>query len=71
METIKSCGNMPARPTVQTPVKAIRWYCVEFCCCGNTAEVRKCEIESCSLWPYRMGKNPVAAAKWAARQKKN
>lgn len=35
--------------------KAIRLKCLD-CCCGNMAEVRKCEITTCSLWRYRMGK---------------
>lgn len=35
--------------------KAIRLKCID-CCCGNMAEVRKCDIKSCPLWRYRMGK---------------
>ena len=35
--------------------KAIRMKCVD-CCCGNMAEVRKCPVENCSLWRYRMGR---------------
>ena len=35
--------------------KAIRLKCID-CCGGNMAEVRKCPVESCSLWRYRMGK---------------
>lgn len=34
--------------------QAIRAKCLD-CCCGNTAEVRRCHIRDCSLWPYRMG----------------
>lgn len=34
--------------------KAIRLKCVD-CCCGNTAEVRKCPVTDCPLWRYRMG----------------
>ena len=40
-----------------TPVKAIRAKCLD-CCCGNTAEVRRCPAQNCSLHPYRMGKRP-------------
>ena len=41
------------RPTLS----AIRWKC--FDCSGcNWLEVEKCVSVSCSLWPYRMGKNP-------------
>ena len=40
-----------------TPVKAIRAKCLD-CCCGNTAEVRRCPAEKCALHPYRMGKRP-------------
>ena len=35
--------------------KAIRLKCID-CCCGNTAEVRKCHATSCPLWRFRMGK---------------
>lgn len=35
--------------------KAIRLKCID-CCCGNTAEVRKCPATNCSLWRYRMGR---------------
>lgn len=38
-----------------TRAKAIRLKCLE-CCCGQAAEVRRCHIESCALWRYRMGK---------------
>lgn len=36
-----------------TRARAIRAKCLE-CCCGNSAEVRDCEIKTCSLWIYRM-----------------
>ena len=35
--------------------KAIRLKCID-CCCGNTAEVRKCPATSCPLWRFRMGR---------------
>lgn len=35
--------------------KAIRLKCID-CCGGNMAEVRKCDITTCPLWRYRMGK---------------
>ena len=38
-----------------TRAKAIRLKCLD-CCCGQAAEVRRCHIESCALWRYRMGK---------------
>ena len=34
--------------------QAIRLKCLD-CCCGNSAEVRKCPATSCPLWRYRMG----------------
>ncbi len=40
-----------------TPIKAIRANCLE-CCCGSAYEVKLCPIESCPLYPYRLGKNP-------------
>lgn len=34
--------------------KAIRLKCLD-CCCGNSAEVRRCPARHCPLWRYRMG----------------
>lgn len=40
-----------------TPVKAIRAKCLD-CCNNQLSEVRECEIKTCPLHPYRMGKRP-------------
>jgi hypothetical protein len=37
--------------------KAIRAKCLD-CCGDNAAEVRRCHIVDCSLWPFRMGSSP-------------
>ena len=37
-----------------TRSKAIRLKCLD-CCCGNSPEVRRCNITNCPLWRYRMG----------------
>ena len=37
--------------------KAIRLYCLD-CVCGSSSEVRQCAIPQCSLWPYRLGRQP-------------
>jgi hypothetical protein len=34
----------------------LRRYCLA--CAENSAEVRRCAIVNCPLWPYRMGRNP-------------
>ena len=39
--------------------KAIRLKCLE-CCCGNSAEVRRCPAERCPLGRYRMGSEKKA-----------
>jgi len=40
-----------------TPLKSIRKKCID--CSGNQLlEVRLCPCETCSLWPYRMGRRP-------------
>lgn len=38
-----------------TRSKAIRKKCLE-CQCGNKAEIRRCQMIDCTLWPWRMGK---------------
>ncbi len=45
-----------------TPVKAIRKYCVEQCCYSEK-EVKHCTVESCALFPFRLGKNPSVQGK--------
>jgi len=42
-----------------TPLKAIRAKCKD-CCGESAAEVKRCHIKTCSLWPYRLGKRPDA-----------
>jgi len=39
------------------PVKAIRAKCID--CCGNMPSlVADCDIQSCAIHPFRMGRNP-------------
>ena len=40
-----------------TPMKAIRLKCLD-CCCNQVNEVRLCPCRDCSLYAFRMGKNP-------------
>lgn len=40
-----------------TMAKAIRAKCLA-CVCGQEAEVRKCDLLSCPLFPYRFGCRP-------------
>ena len=40
-----------------TRAKSIREKCLD-CMCGNAAEVRRCPIKTCPLFPYRMGYGP-------------
>lgn len=38
-------------------LKAIRAYCLG-CSCGNYAEVERCVMTNCELYPFRFGKDP-------------
>ena len=40
-----------------TPLQAIRKKCLD-CSAYDKTEVRNCIIPDCSLYPFRMGKNP-------------
>ena len=52
---------------VLTPVKAIRAHCLR--CCGySPKEVRLCTVESCSLYPYRLGHCPGRKRKGAGEE---
>jgi len=44
----------------QSRGEAIRANCVA-CCAGNAAEVRRCALAACALWPFRMGTDPWRA----------
>ena len=39
-----------------TPLKAIREKCID--CCGSANEVPFCPCTDCTLYPFRLGKNP-------------
>ncbi|HNR30172.1 MAG TPA: hypothetical protein PKI11_04735 [Candidatus Hydrogenedentes bacterium] len=43
------------------PMKAMRAKCID-CCGGQPAEVTRCAITDCPLWPYRAGRRPKRAA---------
>ena len=53
---------------IKSPIKAIRAKCLD-CVCGSEAEVRKCPVVDCSLWPFRFGRNPFHARSREQRQK--
>jgi hypothetical protein len=40
-----------------TPLRAIRFKCLD-CCCWQTKDVKDCGIQDCSLYPFRLGRNP-------------
>lgn len=46
--------------------KAIRAKCVE-CCAGSLAEVRRCKLYDCPLWPWRLGRKLRKDEKTLAR----
>ena len=51
-----------------SPIKAIKAKCLD-CCCGNRNEVKECVITDCSLYPYRLGKNPYIKREYTAEQR--
>lgn len=53
----KQEGNIPAQKKL-TPMRAIRAKCLE-CCCGSAFEVKLCEVKSCPLYDYRLGKKSI------------
>lgn len=42
---------------IRNPVKAIRAKCLD-CSTYTISEIRNCVIKNCSLYPFRLGKNP-------------
>ena len=43
-----------------TPISAIKFYCKEFCCVGDTKSWNECELKNCPLYAYRLGKRPTS-----------
>lgn len=43
-------------------LSAIRAKCLD-CCVQQIAEVRRCQVFDCALWPYRMGNDPFTNRK--------
>jgi hypothetical protein len=52
---ISALGDEPIDPTIRR-LTELRQHCLS--CAENAAEVRRCPIIDCPLWPYRLGRNP-------------
>lgn len=50
-----------------TPMKSIRKKCVD-CSNGELKEIRNCVIPTCALYPYRMGRRPMATGMTIPRE---
>ena len=56
-----------AMTTKASLLRQIRAHCLE--CAGRSpSEVRKCRLQTCSLWPFRMAKDPIPARTSAAEK---
>lgn len=49
-------------------LEAIRANCLA-CCNDNAAEVRRCAMIQCDMWPYRMGSNPFVSRDYTDEQR--
>jgi hypothetical protein len=54
--------EMVGEGVAQSPTAAIRAKCLD-CSCGQSAEVGRCELVKCALWPFRFGKNPFRSTR--------
>ena len=54
-DVVAALGDVPLNCEVRAH-KDLRGHCLG--CQENAAEVRRCTIINCPLWPYRMGRNP-------------
>lgn len=57
MKDILDDTSHPRGHTKKSLLKVIRAKFLD-CCGDQPSEVKICHITDCSLWPYRMGKNP-------------
>ena len=49
--------GIKTRYKIPSPLKTLRAKCLE-CCVGSSAEVHKCHLSDCPIWPYRFGRPP-------------
>jgi hypothetical protein len=56
----KSNGGNGLRSVKLTPMKAIRYFCVE-CVGWNVSLISICSDTNCPLFPYKSGRNPQRA----------
>jgi hypothetical protein len=68
---------MSGTPRFQAPahakrplLKVIREKCID-CSGGSLAEVRRCPVIKCALWPYRAGTDPFARPRGPGATEKN
>ena len=52
------------------PVKAIREFCID-CCGGSRETVKNCPSVRCSLYPFRLGKNPFKQKRELTEEQRN
>ena len=57
---MNSTKTASVSPRLKSPLRSIREKCID-CCAGNKAEVARCQMQTCALWPFRMGRNPNRA----------
>lgn len=69
LSTGKPCDFFPYRMGKgRVSVKVIRKFCLD--CMGNSFDmVKNCPTETCTLWPYRFGRNPDMKGKGYFAQK--
>jgi hypothetical protein len=60
--TIRANGSGMTKEVHLTPIRAIRYLCIE-CMNFQTTEVEKCTSPLCPLYPYRRGKNTALSGK--------
>jgi hypothetical protein len=46
-------------PTKLTRGRAIKLYCKEQCCSGDTDNWKNCTVKGCFLWSFRRGKEII------------
>ena len=54
--------HRPDYPPTRSPLKAIRWTCLD-CVSGSAVEVERCCDRGCGAWPFRFGTSPATARK--------
>lgn len=50
-------------------IDAVKYKCQHDCCCDDYDSWVNCPVNTCALWPYRLGENPFNKKTFSEEEK--